>query len=135
MNNFAYISDACGDGGIVVYSYNDNMAWRFDDVSMHYNHPNFIINGVSCEFGPPRASWTHTHTHLPIPCAAVDHMNTPSDGIALSVDVATLYYSALASLDLWSIPTAFLRDPTLTDAQRHTHVHSTEAHIMPVRLV
>ncbi|AZG17342.1 L-dopachrome tautomerase-related protein [Cupriavidus pauculus] len=40
-----------------------------------------------------------------------------SDGIALSPDGKTLYYSPLSSRHLYSVPTAMLRDPTLTDAQ------------------
>jgi sugar lactone lactonase YvrE len=40
-----------------------------------------------------------------------------SDGIALSADGATLYYCALSSRHLFSVPTAALLDLSLTDAQ------------------
>lgn len=40
-----------------------------------------------------------------------------SDGIALSADGQTLYYSALSSRHLYSVPTALLRDPAVSEAQ------------------
>lgn len=40
-----------------------------------------------------------------------------SDGIALSADGETLYYCPLSSRHLYSIPTAMLRDPSISDAQ------------------
>lgn len=43
--------------------------------------------------------------------------NVASDGIALSGDGKTLYFSALSARTLYSVPTALLRDPAVTDAQ------------------
>lgn len=40
-----------------------------------------------------------------------------SDGIALSPDGATLYFSALSSRTLYAVPTALLRDPDASEAQ------------------
>lgn len=40
-----------------------------------------------------------------------------SDGIALSADGATLYYSPLSSRHLYSVPTALLRDAAVSEAQ------------------
>jgi sugar lactone lactonase YvrE len=40
-----------------------------------------------------------------------------SDGIALSADGATLYYSPLSSRHLYSVPTALLRDPAVSETQ------------------
>lgn len=40
-----------------------------------------------------------------------------SDGIAISADGATLYYSALSSRHLYAVPTALLRNPGVTDAE------------------
>lgn len=40
-----------------------------------------------------------------------------SDGIAISPNGATLYYCALSSRHFYSVPTALLRDPAVTDAQ------------------
>lgn len=43
--------------------------------------------------------------------------NVASDGIALSPDGATLYYSALTGRHLYSVPTKLLRDPSVTEVQ------------------
>ncbi|GAB4394392.1 MAG: L-dopachrome tautomerase-related protein [Kiloniellaceae bacterium] len=43
--------------------------------------------------------------------------NVASDGIALSADGRTLYYSPLSSRHLFSVPTALLLDPAATDVQ------------------
>jgi len=40
-----------------------------------------------------------------------------SDGIAISADGSTLYYCALSSRHLFSVPTALLRDETIPDAE------------------
>lgn len=45
-----------------------------------------------------------------------------SDGIAISVDGATLYYCALSSRHLYAVPTALLRDPGVDDAQIARHI-------------
>jgi len=47
----------------------------------------------------------------------VSRFTVASDGIALSPDGATLYYSPLSSRRLYAVPTALLRDGTVTDAQ------------------
>jgi len=98
VNGFAYISDACDEGGIVIYSWNKNTAWRFNDPSTHPTVSSFTINGYTFA------------------------VSTPSDGIALSPDTEHLFYSPLASLNLFSIPTAALQDQTMSDADRHTQV-------------
>lgn len=74
VNGFAYISDACNMGGIVIYDWNANNAWRFDDPSTHPTLSSFTINNYTFA------------------------VSTPSDGIALSPDTEHLYYSALASV-------------------------------------
>lgn len=40
-----------------------------------------------------------------------------ADGIALSADGATLYYSPLSSRHLYAVPTALLRDPAVSEAR------------------
>ena len=74
VNGFAYMSDACDMGGIVIYDWNTNNAWRFDDPSTHPTLSSFTINNYTFA------------------------VSTPSDGIALSPDTEHLYYSALASV-------------------------------------
>ena len=44
-------------------------------------------------------------------------LKVASDGIALSADGKTLYFCPLSSRHLYSVPTALLRDPKVTDAQ------------------
>ncbi len=44
-------------------------------------------------------------------------LKVASDGIALSPDGETLYYCALTSRHLYSVPTKLLRDPAVTEAQ------------------
>lgn len=45
-----------------------------------------------------------------------------SDGIALSPDGATLYFTALSSRTLYAVPTALLRDPNVGEAQLESAV-------------
>ncbi|WP_251275826.1 SMP-30/gluconolactonase/LRE family protein, partial [Enterobacter hormaechei] len=40
-----------------------------------------------------------------------------ADGIALSPDGGTLFYTPLSSRHLYSVPTALLRDPKLSEAE------------------
>ena len=49
-------------------------------------------------------------------------MHTGVDGIALSCDTDTLFFSPLTSQTLYAIPTAVLRDSTLSDTQLNTRV-------------
>ncbi|MBX8577092.1 L-dopachrome tautomerase-related protein [Pseudomonas cichorii] len=44
-------------------------------------------------------------------------LKVASDGIALSSDGQTLYFCPLSSRHLYSVPTALLRDPSVTDAE------------------
>jgi sugar lactone lactonase YvrE len=44
------------------------------------------------------------------------HLQVASDGIALSADGKTLYYCALSSRRMYSVPTAALRDASITDS-------------------
>ena len=44
-------------------------------------------------------------------------LTVASDGIALSPDGKTLYFCALSSRHLYSVPTALLRDPNVSEAQ------------------
>jgi hypothetical protein len=85
---FAYISDTWGSGGLVVYDFTHNSARRFDnDPTLAGNASNLIvINGK------------------PYPIVS------PSDGIALSSDLMTLYYCALSKQYLYSVAIFLLQD-------------------------
>lgn len=82
-----------GNGGIVVYSFNDNEAWRFDHESLGGDPNNVvIINGVT-----------------------YSNIVSPSDGIALSKDTRTLYYCSISKRIMYSIPTFALRDKYMSN--------------------
>lgn len=49
-------------------------------------------------------------------------VRVPVDGIALSADGAMLYYCPLSSRRLYGVPTALLRDPSVSDEQLGAHV-------------
>jgi sugar lactone lactonase YvrE len=99
-DGFAYISDAGGAGGIVVYDRTSNSARRFADASTAADMSvNMTINGV---YYPTIA--------------------TPEDGIALSPDRSRLFYCALRGQTLYSLPTAALKNFALTNAQLSAQV-------------
>ncbi|CAH2602260.1 Gluconolaconase [Rhodovastum atsumiense] len=97
----AYITDSStsGPGGIIVVDLDSGAAWR--KLSGHAStspDPAFVpvVEGetlVLCQPG-----------QAPVP------FRVASDGIALSADGATLFYSPLSSRHLFSVPTALLRD-------------------------
>lgn len=45
------------------------------------------------------------------------NITTPADGIALSVDVSTLYYCPLSGFNLYSIPTELFRNFSVSDSE------------------
>lgn len=64
-----------------------------------------------------------------------DGDNTPFphggvDGLALTPDSSRLYYSALTSRQLWSLPTAQLADFSLSDTQLAAHIKDEGAKVM-----
>lgn len=97
VNGYAYIADASGayGGAIVVYCLATNSAWRWHDESMAAT-PGYVfsVDGV----------------------AVAGH--TAIDGIALSPDSETLYFTPLQSERMYKVNTASLRDATATDAER-----------------
>ena len=101
QHGMVYISDSLGAGGIVVYNRNTNTARRFTGPSTANNPAvRITINGFT------------------LPAAA----NTPSDGIALSQDLKTLYYCALQGDTLYSLPTLALQDFSLSTADLNAQV-------------
>jgi len=93
LRNVAYITDTNtnGRGALIIYDWNSNQSRRFQDPSMLSEQDTVIsINGI------------------------VYPVDTPIDGIALSPDTVTLYYSALRGVRLYSIPTLALRNFSLS---------------------
>jgi sugar lactone lactonase YvrE len=91
----AYISDTSGSGGIVVYDRVRRRSQRFENpATMRADTTGDITWNIGGHSYP--SNWTAA--------------NTPLDGIALSACGCTLYYTPLASIHLFSISAAHLRD-------------------------
>ncbi len=87
---FAFMSDAWGDGGIVVFDYKNRASKRFSGVSTQRNSSyDFCVDGI---------------------CYGTSKFTTPIDGIALSADGAALYWSSVQGEMLFTIPTSILRN-------------------------
>jgi sugar lactone lactonase YvrE len=100
----AYITDS-GVGGIVIVDLESGRSWRHLD-----EHPSVLPTpGLKASTeGRPFVQEKPSGER-----AAPDFR---SDGIALSPDGETLYYTAVMSHEVYSVPTALLLDPT-TDEQ------------------
>ncbi|HVE11173.1 MAG TPA: L-dopachrome tautomerase-related protein [Paraburkholderia sp.] len=103
----AYITDssANGPGGIIVVDLASGTAWR--KLTAHYSaqvDPAFVAVVEGREMRTASPSGRRPPLHI------------ASDGIALSSDGKTLYYSPLSSRHLFSVPTAMLRDRNVPEA-------------------
>lgn len=102
---FAYIADSgifCDPlaGGIIVYDSKANKARRFLDRTV---------------FTQDQAGFVFRIDGRPV--LQKTAMRTGADGIALSGDKKTLYWTNLTGNILYSLPTALLRDPRATEQQ------------------
>lgn len=86
----AYLTDAWGSGGLIVYNYGLGISRRYSGPSTA-NDPNYVmvINGVN--YG------TNIFT-------------TPVDGIAISDDSKAIFYCAVQNVYLYRLPTSILND-------------------------
>ena len=86
----AYLSDAWGDGGIIVYNYLDRTSRRFAGESTKFK-PDYvwIVNGFN--YGP-------------------DAFKTPVDGIAITDDFEAIFYCSLQGIQLFRLQTSLLRN-------------------------
>lgn len=93
----AYITDSSvsGPGGIIVVDLDSGKSWR--KLTGHAS------TSVDPSFVPVVEGQRFTS------------LNVASDGIALSADGKTLYYSPLSSRHLYSVPTSLLTDPSAND--------------------
>ncbi|KAK6428236.1 hypothetical protein LTR95_015622 [Oleoguttula sp. CCFEE 5521] len=102
----AYITDSSTEGhnGIVVVDLGSGNSWRHleghPSVRPEQQHLNYLWGTPIYAFQPGGNPFTY--------------LNFGSDGIALSADGLTLYYKAVASRYLYSVPTARLRDQSAT---------------------
>ncbi|WP_244851570.1 major royal jelly family protein [Caballeronia sp. SL2Y3] len=104
----AYVTDSSlsGTGGLIVIDLDSGKALRrlTGDVSTSA-YPGFVpvVEGETLKVRDANGK------SAPFTVA--------SDGIALSPDGTTLYYCPLSSRHLYSVPTAMLRDPSISEAQ------------------
>jgi len=99
---FAYISNSAANGGIYIYDYKRNVARLWVDQSTEAESGGNVYDVVG------GGNYTRGYT--------------PSDGIALSHDYETLYYSPLSGWHMYSLPTSLLRNFSVTDEQLHNAV-------------
>lgn len=98
---FAYISDP--SGAVIIYDFNNNIAKRFTSPTMmNEKDVDFTINGI------------HYGT---------DTFTTAIDGIAISYTGDELFYCALQGLSLYSIPTVYLRDFSLSNEDLQKYIN------------
>lgn len=104
----AYITDSSltGPGGIIVVDLASGRSWR-----RLTGHPSTSADPgfTAIVEGEPLAQRSPGQAPRPFRVA--------SDGIALSADGKTLYYSPLTSRHLYAVPTALLRDRRVNDRQ------------------
>jgi sugar lactone lactonase YvrE len=93
---YAYISDA-GSGALVVYEYRTHTSRRIVTWGMTPETPQISLFGLNYD------------------------INIGMNGIALSADSETLYYSPLSGKHLWSLPTSDLRDFRVLAEVIHSH--------------
>eukprot|EP01114_Cavostelium_apophysatum_P020909 TRINITY_DN7145_c0_g1_i2.p1 TRINITY_DN7145_c0_g1~~TRINITY_DN7145_c0_g1_i2.p1 ORF type:complete len:355 (-),score=58.57 TRINITY_DN7145_c0_g1_i2:14-1078(-) len=111
QNGYGYITDTgrgCDVivGGLLVYDYLTNTARR-------------VLNQVNSTQPDPLV-WVNVNGEL------VTHdapMEAGADGIALSPDTTTLFYCPLTGRNLYSIPTASLRNATMPEAELEEQVN------------
>jgi sugar lactone lactonase YvrE len=109
-SGFAYIPDSgifCDPlrGGILVYDAKNKRARRVLDRTMFTSdEPNFVFNVGGR------------------PVLKNSPMRTGADGVALSGDKQTLYWTNLTGNTLWSVSTALLRDPAVSEVVLQSNV-------------
>lgn len=103
----AYITDSSvsGPGGIIVVDIESGRSWR-----KLTGHPSTSVDPAFVPFVEGERLAQRAPGKAPQPFAVA------SDGIALSADGATLYYSPLSSRHLYSVPTRLLQDAGANDA-------------------
>ena len=102
-----YITDSSQEGrnGIIVVDLGTGKSWRHLDGTI----------SVHSETGFLPVIWGNTVYSLPNgPTMPISESSFGADGIALSADGETLYFSAVGSRYLYSVPTARLLDSSVT---------------------
>jgi intracellular sulfur oxidation DsrE/DsrF family protein len=103
VNGYAYFTDTWGNGAIIVYDINNNISHSFSGPSTQRNYSyDFCVNNICYGNNGVGAS--------------------PSDGIALSSDGSTLYWSSVQGQGLYSIDTSFLKNFSMSNAEFQQNV-------------
>ncbi|KAF2738097.1 major royal jelly protein [Polyplosphaeria fusca] len=113
----AYITDSSSEGrnGIIIVDLGTGESWR------HLN----AASEVRWERGFVAYVWGQALYQLPGPDQPLTTLLFGSDGIALSADGQDLYFGAVASRYLYSVPTARLRDRSPTsELQAQTEIRN-----------
>ena len=104
---FAYISDASGSGGVVVYDLNKNRARRWSGPGTAVESGVLLnISGKTYDFRTPSGTFRALSNCL----GELLTIGAAADGIALSPDSERVYYCPLLGFHLWSVPASLLRD-------------------------
>jgi len=110
MEGTAFVTDS-GAGGIIVIDLASGESWRRLD-----GHPS--VNPT-----PGLEMQSEGEPFVKRPRNGEESApDIRSDGIALSPDARTLYYSTLTSRDIWAVPTDALSDRSLDEAAVAQHV-------------
>lgn len=98
----AYMTDSSPEGrnGLITIDLGTGDSWRHLDNTPY----------VRPELGFTSFIWGEPVYSQPGPNAPISHGSFGADGIALSADGATLYWSVVGGRNLYSIPTERLRD-------------------------
>lgn len=98
----AYITDSSTEGrnGIIVVDLGTGESWRHLDGTSEVRPERSFVAWV----------WGEALYSVPSPGAPLSYLQFGSDGIALSADGEELFWTAVASRTLYSIPTVRLRD-------------------------
>lgn len=104
----AYITDSSvsGPGGIIVVDLDNGSSWR-----KLSGHPSTSVDNEFVPFVEGQRLMQRALGKAPQP------VRVASDGIALSADGKTLYYSPLSSRHLFSVPTALLLKRTASEEE------------------
>ena len=112
----AYMADSSSEGrnGFIVLDLGTGQSWR--RLSLH---PSTLTVSGALD------SYSGIPSYVVSPGARqFTHLSTGLDGIQLSPDGGTMYYSALTADTLYSIPTSRLRDTSVAAEERARHAVS-----------
>lgn len=109
-SGFAFMTDS-EDGGIIVLDLQSGSSWRALDASV-----GAVMANLDCIDFRTTGKW---------------NKKINSDGIELSKDCETLYFTALTGNILYAVPTSVLRDHTMCVAEREKFIRIENSNNVP----